>query len=228
MIFKKKATRVSIVLCVVGYFIGLRGVQGQQPAISTHLGASAARLGSTAGASSAVRGVGSGGSSTWGAGKGSFGYSPQPGGVWRDGTVLSAAPSAGRGTTEARTSPADAFPSGEALPSGTVSAKPAGMRGNVIPGTAHLSRSSSGQGFGITATGRRPVSGSVGIRRAAVGSRARIASPGRGVGRGITRQASGLATSVGRYPLTRGTAANSSLHRELTTGLSNQGAARLR
>jgi hypothetical protein len=228
MNLKRKAACFSIVLCVAGYSIGPRGVQGQQPATSTHPGAGAARPGSSAGASSAVRGAGSGGSSAWGAGKGSFGYSAQSGGVWRDGTTLSAAPSAGRDATQAHTSPAGAFPSGEALPLGPVSAKPTGMRGTAAPGTARLSRASSGQGFGIVATGRSSVPGSAGIRHVAGASRGRVASPGRGAGKGVTRKTSGLATSVGKYPLTRGTAANSPLHRELTTGLSNQGAARLR
>lgn len=228
MNLKRKSACFSIVLCVAGCFIGPRAVQGQQPATSTHPGVSATRSGSSAGASSAVRGAGSGGSSTWGAGKGSFGYSAQSGGVWRDGTTLSAAPSAGRDTTQAHTSPADAFPSGEALPSGSVSAKPTSMRRTAAPGTARLSRASSGQGFGITATGRSSVSGSAGIRHVAGASRGRVASSGRGAGRGTTRPTSGLATSVGKYPLTGGTTANSPLHRELTTGLSNQGAARLR
>jgi hypothetical protein len=228
MNLKRKAACFSIALCVAECFIGLRGAHGQQPATSTHPGASAAHSASPAGVSSAVRGAGSGGSSTWGAGKGSFGYSAQSGGVWRDGTTLNAAPSAGRDTTQAHTYPADAFPSGEALPPGSVSAKPTGMRGIAAPGAARLPRSSSGHGFGRTAAGRGPVSGSAGIRHVAGGSRGRVASPGRRAGRGTTRQTPGLATGVGKYPLTRGTAANSPLHRELTTGLSSQSAARLR
>jgi hypothetical protein len=226
MSIEKKAACVSRVLCIVACLIGLGGAQGQQPANSAHFGASAPRSGSAAGASAAARGPGSGGSSTWGAGKGSFGSSAQPGGVWRDGTTLGAAPGASRGTTRARAFASDAVPPGGALPPGSFSAKPTGIRGTVAPGAAHLSHSSSGQGFGIMTSGRGSASGSSGMRHAAVGSWGRVASPGRGAGRGATRPSSGLAFSVGKQKLEKGRVAGSSMHRELATGLSRQGAGR--
>ena len=66
MTFEKKAARVSIVLCMVASFISLCGAQSRQSAASSHLGASAPRSDSAAGASAPVRGAGSGGASTWG------------------------------------------------------------------------------------------------------------------------------------------------------------------
>jgi 23S rRNA pseudouridine2605 synthase len=226
MNIEKKAACVSIVVCIVACLIGLVGAQGQQPAASAHVGASAPRSGSATGASAAARGAGSGGSSTWGAGKGSFGYSAQPGGVWRDGTSLGAGPGAGRGTTHARAFASDAAPSGGALPPGSAGAKPTGIRGSAAPGAAHLSHSFSGPGSGIAASGRGSASRSFAMRHAAGGPRGRVASLGRGAGRGATRPSPGLASSVGKYPREKGTVVSSSLHRELATGLSKQGAGR--
>lgn len=226
MNIEEKAACVSRVLCIAACLIGLGGAQGQQPATSAHFGASAPRSGSATGASAAARGAGSGGSSTWGAGKGSFGSSAQPGGVWRDGTSLGAAPGASLSTTPARAVASDAVPPGGALPPGSFRTKPTGIRGSAAPGAAHLSRSSLGPGSGIMASGRGSASRSFAMRHAVGGSRGRVASLGHGAGRRVTRPSSGLAPSVGKYPLTRGTVGGSPVHRELGTGLSKQGAGR--
>jgi hypothetical protein len=226
MNIKKNAACVSLAVCIVACLIGLDGAQGQRSASSAHFGASAPRPGSAAGSSAAARGQGSGGSSTWGAGNSGFGSSAQAGGVWRDGTTLGAAPGASRGTTQARAFASDVVPPGAALPPGSFSAKPTGIRGSAAPGAAHLSHSSLGQGSGIVASSRGPASRSFAIRHAVVGSRGRVASLGHGAGRRVTRPSSGLASSVGRLPLEKGTSASSSVHRELATGLSKQAAGR--
>jgi hypothetical protein len=223
---EKRAVHVSILLCVAACFTGLIGAQGQQSATAAHVGPSAPRPGSTAGARAPVRDTGSGGASTWGAGKGSFAYSVQRGGVWSDGTTLGAAPGAGRGTAPSRASVTEALSPGSALPSGSSSGKQTGIRENAALGAAHLSRSSPGQGSGIMASGRGSVSGSSGMRHAPIGSRSRVGAPHRGAGRGTVRPSSGLASSVGKHPLAKGTVASSSLYRELGTGLNVQRAGR--
>jgi hypothetical protein len=226
MTFEKKATCVSIVLGIVVCFISLYGAQGQQPATSFHFGASASRSGSTASARASVRGTGSGGSSTWGAGKGSFGYSAQPGGVWRDGSTLGAAPGAARATTQEHASAANAISPGGNVAAGSFSPAPPNVRGNAVPRTAHLSRPSLGQRSGIMATGRGSVSGSSGMRHAAVGSRGRSVMLARGAGKNKNRPYSGVAPRVTQRAPTLGLPGISAPRTELDkldTGLITSG-----
>lgn len=205
-----RATSVSILLSIIVCFISLTTVKAQQ-AVSLHFGASASRPDSAAGASAPVRGSGSGGGSSWGAGKGGFGYSAKPGGVWRDGSTLSAAPGVAPSTTQVRTPAVGALSAGGDLAAGSLSPKGTSVQGNPASSTAHFPRSSSGRGS---------VSKSSGMGHAAGGSRGRVGSSGLGTGRGETRQSSGLTTSITQHRLTEGSSARSSLHSGLDTGLS--------
>jgi hypothetical protein len=217
---EKKPNSVSILMCVFACSICLPAVQGQQAASAAHFGQGASSSGLTTGASAPVRGTGSGGGSNWAAGKGSFGLSAQPGGVWHDsGPSLGIGAVGVRSTTQPRTSVVDVLPPSGALPSEFSSSKPASVRGNAAAGTAHLSRSSSGRSSGGTAFGRRAMPKSSGISNAAVGSRRGLASLAGGAGSGETRPSSGLAARLAQQGLIK----SPSLNGGVDTGLATKG-----
>jgi len=195
-----KAISVSILLSILFCSICLPGVRAQQTANSARFGASASRSGSGASTSTAVRGGGSSGVSSWGAGKGSFGNSAQPGGVWRDGST--------RDTTQARTAAVSSPLAGGGPAAGSVSPKPTGARGSPTSGTAHLSSSSS-----IGRSMRKTSS----MSRAASSSQGRGRSQGHRAGSEKRRRSSGLATTVPHYGLTNGSAVGSPLHTGVDT-----------
>jgi hypothetical protein len=203
-----KAISVSILLSILFCSICLPGVRAQQTANSARFGASASRSGSGASTSTAVRGGGSSGVSSWGAGKGSFGNSAQPGGVWRDGSTLGTPSGGARDTTQARTAAVSSPLAGGGPAAGSVSPKPTGARGSPTSGTAHLSSSSS-----IGRSMRKTSS----MSRAASSSQGRGRSQGHRAGSEKRRRSSGLATTVPHYGLTNGSAVGSPLHTGVDT-----------
>lgn len=204
---------------VIASFVVLPGAEGQRPAALSQFGASASSSGSAAATSEISRGTGYRGGSTWDAGKSSFGYSAQLGGVWRDGTTLGAAPRAGRGTTQARASAKDALPRGYVPPSDSLSATATGIRGKAAAGTTHLPRFSSGQHPGITLSGRGSVSKFSSMSHAMGRSRGRAASLGRRADSRSTRPSSGLVSRIGKPEFTREKEANYSLRSGLDMGV---------
>jgi hypothetical protein len=219
MTYELKVIHRWFVLFAVASIATLPGAAGQQAAASSHIGASASGSGSSVGMSANSRRAGSGGTSTWSAGKGNFGYSAQPGGVWRDGTALGATTSAGRGTTQSRASAPDVL---SPTSGNSFGAKPTGMRGNPGAGAARVFPSPSIFRPGLTASGRGIASKQPGKSYVANRSRTRVGSLGGGAGRRPTRSSSRLTSSVAKPALTRGAAAGYSLHSGLDTNLSKR------
>jgi hypothetical protein len=207
---RKRSTQVAILLSVIVCFMSVYEVGAQQD-VSTHFGSNAQRVGSTAGASFSVHGATSGGGSSWGAGKGSFGSSAQPRGVWRDGSTLNAVPRTAPSTTQGRNSAFGAPSAGGESASGYLSPKGTSTRGNAATSAAHLSRNSSG---------RSTVSASSGGGHIFGGARSRLGSSGGGAGTREKHQSSGLATSIPKRRAAEGSAPGSSFHSGLNTGLS--------
>lgn len=212
-----KLTSVSIFVCAMVCLISSSAMQAQESG-SSHFGAGAQHAVSTASAGISARGAGASGGSTWGGGKGSFKSSAQPGGIWRDGSSVSASPGVGYSATQVLT-PAVSAPAFGAVRSGNSSGskvKPVG--GNTALGMAYPSRSSASQRSGTAASGHSPVSRPVG------GSRGQTGSLGRGAGRGKTPESSGLTSKVAPHPSPLRPTPSSSLKNGLDTGLSKNGA----
>lgn len=70
---EKRAKAVLILQGILACSICGPGMQGQQATSSTHFGQRPPSAGSTVGATAPIGGQGSGGGSSWGAGRGSFG-----------------------------------------------------------------------------------------------------------------------------------------------------------
>jgi hypothetical protein len=223
MTSERKPAYLSAILCVVACLAVPPGAQGQQAASSAHFGASASGGGAGRGASVAVRDAGTGGGSTWGAGKGSFGHSAQPGGVWRDRTTLPATSGAGQGAAQAGSPATRSLSSAGALPSDSFHAKQTGITGNGALRTTRISPAVSGQHSGISASSRGAVSGPSGLRHAA-GSRGRVGSLGRGASRRAKRSSSGFDSSLAQRAIGNRPPPGFSPREGLNTGLSNQGA----
>lgn len=218
-----KTASVSIFVCALVCLISLNAMQAQESG-SSHFGAGRQHSVSPAGAGVPARSVGASGGSTWGAGKGSFKSSAQPGGIWSDGSSVSASPGVGHGATQVL-APAAAAPALGAGRSGSLSASNARIvRGNTAPGLAHLSHSSPDRRFGTTASGHSPISRPSGMSHPIGGSRGRVGSLGRGAGRGKTQKSTSLTSTVGQYPSTWRPTPSSSLKSGLDTGLSKKGA----
>jgi hypothetical protein len=220
---KTRGSFVSIIVCGIVCLVSLNAVQAQQ-STSSHFGAGTQHTVSTAGAGVSAQGAGTGGSSTWGAGKGNFKSSAQPGGIWSDGSSSSASPGVAHSATQVLT-PAASAPAYSAQRSGSSSSsKTMPVGGNTASGMAHLSRSSPTQRFGTAASGQSPVSRTSGISHPIGGARGRAGSVGRGAGRGETSESHGLTSTVAQRPPTWRPTPSSSLKSGLDTGLSKKSA----
>jgi hypothetical protein len=206
-------TKIAFVSTFV-YFVACsmspNAMQAQEAA-SSHFGASAPRSASASGGIIPVRGTGVGGGSSWGVGKGSFGSSAQPGGVWRDGSTLGASAGAAHSTAQPHAPAAEPFSAGGDLAVPSSGAKTPSFRGNAASGTAHLFRSSSVRGSTLKSSR---------MGHAVGGSRGRPSSLGRGAGNAGTRQSSGLTTGLTQHGLPQRSAARTFQPSGLDTRLS--------
>ena len=125
MPWTKRVNPASISLLALACLFGVQVLAAQQAASGA--ASEGSRISAASGhatSTSAQTGMGhvtsTGGGSSWGAGKGSFGYGVQPGGVWRDGGTLSSLPASNKSPTEGLPSAASASlgRSGLAHPSG--------------------------------------------------------------------------------------------------------------
>jgi hypothetical protein len=206
MTFRTNAASLSILMCFIMCCMGPHDMRAQQAA-SSHFGASAPQPTSAAPA----RGTGTGGGSSWGAGKGSFSNSAQQGGVWHDGSTLSAGTGIAHSTAQGRVSTTKPLTAGGDLAAPSSAAKMPSFRGNGALGAAHLSRSSSI---------RSSASKSSTMGHAGGGSRSRAGSLGRGIGRGGTGRPSSLGSSLAQHGQIKQSVTDTSLHNGLDTGLS--------
>jgi hypothetical protein len=211
-----KGIHVSIFLGFIACFID---AHGQQSVASSHFSASTSSSASTTNADVAPRRAGTRGTSTWGAGKGSFGYSAQPGGVWSDGTTLGAAPGTTHVTTQASTSSANALAPSLTRAQGSFSAKPSGAHGSAAFGATHLSHSYSTQLNGSVAAGSGSAARPSGMRHAVVGSRGRVVLLNRAASKGKTQSSSSPSSSMAKRAIGKEPAATSHLHSGLDTRL---------
>jgi len=217
-----KATTVSIFVCATMCLISLTPGRAQESG-SSHFGAGTQHSFSSAGAAVPAQSVGASGSSTWGAGKGSFKSSAQPGGIWSDGSTLSASPGASHRATQVLTPAAGAPAFGAVRPGSSSASKARTVRGNTAPGMANLSHSSSDQRFGTKTSSHSPISGPSGMSHPVGGSRGRVGSLGRSTGRGKAPASPGLTSRMAQHPSTLKSSPSSSLKRGLDTGPSKTG-----
>jgi hypothetical protein len=194
---RKKSNLAALSLLAIACGLGLPGAQAQQSASSTRAGASATRSRATADPTTANRPSTIGGSSSWTAGKASFGSAGanQAGGVWRTAPGLSTASVATRSTAPTPPSaatPATARSAVNPLPPSnapapeSLSSKPTGFRPSSLPGTTRVFGSAAGPGSaaGTSHAGTAPVSrGSLsrpsGMGHAARGTQGRLGSQAR-------------------------------------------------
>jgi hypothetical protein len=248
---KRKATTISISLCTIACFISPYAVRAQQ-AVSSQFGAHSSSSGSKAGTSVSAGVAGSGGGSAWGAGKGNFGSTAQPGGVWRDGSTFSAAPTPAKVATQDRTPIANVSAPGGGAATESFSKKSVGGRESTESGSGHLSRSSLGRSSGGSSFGRGAAFKSSSMK-SATGSHSRVTSFSHGtgnfghstgsfghstdnvghgtgnVGHGLgnkegTRPSTGLPSMLTPRTRTRGSSADSFPRTELETGLTKSDA----
>jgi hypothetical protein len=205
MTFGTNAASLSILLCFIACSVSPHDMRAQQAA-SSHFGASAPQPASTA----PVRSTGTGGGSSWGAGKGSFSNPAQPGGVWHDGSTLSAGTGIAHNTAQAHAADTEPLSTGGNIAAPSSGTKAPSFRGTAASGTAHLSRSSPIRGS---------VSQSSTMSHAGGGSRSRAGSLGRGTGRGGTGRPSSLGSSLAQHGQIKKSETDSSLHSGLDTGL---------
>ena len=206
MTFRTNAASLSILLCSIAYFMSPHEMRAQQAA-SSHFGASAPPPASAAPA----RSTGTGGGSSWGAGKGSFSNPVQSGGVWHDGSTLGAGTGIAHNTAQAHAADTGPLSTGGNIAVPSSSMKAPSFRGTATSGTAHLSRSSAIRGS---------VSQSSTMSHAGGGSRSRAGSSGRGIGRGGTGRPSSLGSSLAQHGQIKQSVTDTSLHSGLDTGLS--------
>lgn len=206
----KRARFVLVLLCALGWLASPSSVLGQSQAGSSRFGAGSSSTSSTAGARASARSVGSGGSSSWGAGKGSFGNSAQSGGIWRDGSTLSPALSSPHQKTEVRDTLGAPRSSARIATTRSSGTRATGVRGIGASSPAHLSRPGLGAG-----TARK----TSGFGHSAGRSRSRVGSTGKRAKNVEGLESSGLATRLGHPGLFKTPAASASPH----TGLGTQG-----
>jgi hypothetical protein len=223
MIRCKKVNAASILLLIGACFICPHPVPAQQPQDASHFGANEVGSGSTTSVGVPVRVTGSGGKSTWGAGKQSFGTSVQTGGVWRDGAALGAATPGTRTAKQDRASAKDASPPSGAPPPLFFGPKPTNARGNAAPGKGPILRSSA-----TSAIGRATMSKSSGTKHTAGRSRSRTRFNGPSDGKRETRPSSGLASGAAQRTSALGVTADSFHHDVQHTESTNSGLESLR
>jgi hypothetical protein len=224
MIFEVRAIHFSIVLCIVTSIIGEHSTQGQQSIASSRFGASTSSSALTTGADVASRRAASGETPTWGAGKGSFGYSAQPVGVWYVGTTLSATLGNTHKLTQAHNSPTYTLLPSLAFAPGSFSAKPSGAHESAETFAAHLSYSFLNQPSGGVAESSGSAARSFGKKHAVVGSRGWVTFHGRSPSKRQTPPLSSLASNMTQRAGGKESASSFHLHSALGTQQSWQGA----
>jgi hypothetical protein len=186
-------------------------VQGQQAASSANFGARTAQPSATTG-THAARGAESSRGSSWGAGKGSFVYSVQPGGVWQNGTTPSAATGIPRAATQSSYSAMDTSSSSGALAAASFIPKSSSTHGSAPPRTVHFSHLSAAHGSGTNTSGRGSVTRPSSSRLNTAGPQSSAGFLGRGAGGSDTRSSSGLNSYRPEHPLITQLPRNSTLH----------------
>jgi hypothetical protein len=169
MSWTRQVIHSSISLLVIAWSLGSVVIEAQQVTNSTRSSTNASRpaAGSWAGMS---RANSSGGGSSWTAGKGSFGFSSQPGGIWRDRSAS--------GTTASAASGLAASSATSARSSGSPSARLAGGRGGGSSGTASFAHSSAPKMGGMVSSRSRGGK-TLGSKNGAGGLRRGVGSGGR-------------------------------------------------
>jgi hypothetical protein len=196
MTFPMKVVYIPFLLSVAACFIGANRAQSQRSVASSSFGASASTSASTAGKEVAARRADSGGYPSWDAGKGSFGYSAQHGGVWCDGTTLDTATGTAHITPIPPIAPADALSLSSSIAPASSYAKLFAPHRNAGFGASHLSHSSSNQPSRGGTAGPASAARSLGLKYAVVGTHGRIAVPGKSFGNGKTRPSSSFASNM--------------------------------
>jgi hypothetical protein len=214
-----EATSLAIFVSILIWLISLPVIQAQQTG-SSHFGAGTQRSFSPTGTGMPAQGTVTSGSSSWSAGKGSFKSAAQPGGIWSDGSYLSAPPGVSHSATQVL-APAPSATAFGAARSGSLSGmKPNNIRGNTAPGMAHLSRSLSSQRSGTTPSGHSSVSRPSGISHPIGGSRGSACSVAYGAGRHKTPDSHDTTSKMTHHTSAWTSTPNSSLKSGLNTRLS--------
>jgi hypothetical protein len=216
---ERKPYLIAIFLWVVAGTISIPAGRAQQNPKSAQFGAGASRSGSTVGVSAPSQASAYGGASSWAAGKGSFGDSAQPGGVWHDdGPTLGALGGASSLATQFRPSGANPLPPSGSFSSGLSSSKAANNHGKPAISATHLTQFSPASVRGSGSHIRNSTSIPTGIRPGAGRSRGRVGSHSRGLGGSENRPTAGLSTSAPLQALIK----NSSPKSELDIGLAKK------
>ncbi len=193
----------------------LQSLDAQQMAPST----SSERAAGSGSAVSSGQRNGVQGGSTWGAGKSNFGSSPQPGGVWRDGSTLNSSPVPSRTNAKFPAFEPNPAPAQTTLGGGALGRKQVNIRGISTLGTANSSSASSsrhpskisyGSGAGPKFSGSKLTFGK---------SINRTGSSGRKVGNSDNRQSSGLSSTFTQSPVKSGFGVPSAPRGSLDPGL---------